>query len=168
MRASGLCENLLPLPHRVRVTAIAELNDERRARFAARHVVPASGVFSTWQEFFENKRDVDAVRIGRLVTFDEQSLEIRDFDGEHVSRTEFGNLHGGHSGADRHIIDGFLRAIERNDQSQITTTIPESVTTHMLTFAAEHARLSASVVDVAGFAREHGVDPIWPNHRIVP
>jgi len=99
------------------------------------------------------------------IEFDQESVTIRDFDGNHVAHQSFGDLHGGHGGADRHILDGFLRAIERGDQSQITTTIPESMTTHMVTFAAEHARVSGTVVDVAAFAREHGVETVWPGER---
>lgn len=96
------------------------------------------------------------------LAFDEDSITIRDFDGNHVTTQSFGNTSGGHAGADRHILDGFVRAVERGDQRAITTTIPESMTTHAVTFAAEAARLGKRVIEIGAFLAEHDLTPTWP------
>lgn len=99
------------------------------------------------------------------VEFDQDSLTIRDFASGDVSRRTFGNLVGGHAGSDAFIANGFVRALETGDQRLITTSLPESATTHLLTFAAEEARKLGTVIDVNDFAAEHGIELSWPGRR---
>lgn len=52
----------------------------------------------------------------------------------------------GHGGADFFLIEAFVKAVATNDKEYIISGPSVSLETHLLTFAAEHARLSASVV----------------------
>lgn len=94
--------------------------------------------------------------------FDQDTIVVRDFASGNITKQEFGSIAGSHGGADLRILDGFLRAVEERDQRLITTTIPESVTTHAVTFAAEHARASGSVVEIDSFAAERSISLAWP------
>ena len=52
----------------------------------------------------------------------------------------------GHGGADYFLMDAFVRAVARNDPSLIVADIADALQSHLLVFAAENARRSASVV----------------------
>ena len=96
------------------------------------------------------------------VEFDQDSLTIRDFSSGDISTRTFGELEGSHAGADVYIANGFVSACETGDQSRITTTIAESTTTHLTTFAAEEARRTGTVINVADYAAAHRVALAWP------
>ena len=100
------------------------------------------------------------------IEFDQESMTVRSFHNGDVSRRTFGNISGSHAGSDRYILDSFLQAIEKGDQSLLSTTMGESLTTHALTFAAEQARLEGTVVEVPAFMQSNGIAPNWPQHLL--
>ena len=86
------------------------------------------------------------------IDFYQDGIQIRDFGSDVTETIDFGDLSDGHGGSDSHIIEQFVRAVAENKQELITTSIPESISTHTVTFAAEHARLTGQVVNVQAFA----------------
>ena len=58
---------------------------------------------------------------------------------------------GTHGGGDRAIMDNFMDAIETGDRSILYTPISKSFDGHLLVFAAEEARRTGQVVDLAQF-----------------
>ena len=83
-------------------------------------------------------------------------LDVRDFAQDDSETIRIAGADDGHGGSDYPIMAKFVRAVAENDEQYITTTFPESVATHTVTFAAEHARRTGEVVDVQAFARENG------------
>jgi predicted dehydrogenase len=84
--------------------------------------------------------------------FDEQRIEIHDhLTGEvEVLEPAVGPFGGtGHGGGDYGLMRAFVRAVR--DPSFVPTTARECLESHLMAFAAEEARLKASVVDMAAF-----------------
>ena len=57
----------------------------------------------------------------------------------------------GHGGADAQLMAGFVRAV--HDHAAALTPARDSLESHLLAFAAEEARVSGTIVDMAGFRR---------------
>ncbi|KAK7077006.1 hypothetical protein SK128_015737 [Halocaridina rubra] len=78
--------------------------------------------------------------------------------GHHVTHfdflTETSQIHSceipppgwGHGGADYYLIKGFVEAVATGDKTFISSGPKISLETHLLTFAAEHARVSGTIV----------------------
>jgi predicted dehydrogenase len=62
---------------------------------------------------------------------------------------------GGHGGGDEGVIRAFLDGV-RGDTRDVLTSGGESLESHLLAFAAEEARVSASVVTLDDFRARHG------------
>ncbi|KAJ3045350.1 hypothetical protein HDV00_010220 [Rhizophlyctis rosea] len=61
---------------------------------------------------------------------------------------------GGHGGGDYGLMTKFLAAIKANDQTLLGCTPQEALQSHILVFAAEHARKSSQVVDLKDFVEK--------------
>ena len=59
-----------------------------------------------------------------------------------------GSILGGHGGGDYGLIDRFVEAVAKNDQSLILSGPDESLESHRMVFGAERARLDHVVVDL--------------------
>ena len=64
----------------------------------------------------------------------------------------------GHGGSDYFLMDAFVEAVLRNDKSFVLTDVEDSLRSHVIVFAAEHARRTNRVVDVAEFCRENNIE----------
>jgi hypothetical protein len=60
----------------------------------------------------------------------------------------------GHGGADLDLMRGFLQAV--GDRDCALTTARHSLESHLLAFAAEQARVTSTVVDMAEFRKAAG------------
>ncbi|KAJ3050749.1 hypothetical protein HK097_008251, partial [Rhizophlyctis rosea] len=58
---------------------------------------------------------------------------------------------GGHGGGDYGLMSAFLEAVKANDQKLVGCTPQEALQSHILVFAAEHARKSSQVVDLKDY-----------------
>jgi predicted dehydrogenase len=63
-----------------------------------------------------------------------------------------GPIGGGHGGADAQLMAGFVRAV--HDPACALTPARDSLESHLLAFAAEEARVSGMIVDMAEFRRQ--------------
>jgi hypothetical protein len=59
----------------------------------------------------------------------------------------------GHSGGDWYLMDSFVAAVANNDPSLILSGPKETLESHLLVFAAEHARRTNSVVDTKNLTK---------------
>ncbi|KAI9203113.1 streptomycin biosynthesis protein StrI [Polychytrium aggregatum] len=84
---------------------------------------------------------------GDMNIFDLFSFQDRQNQTHHPSTTL-----GGHGGGDDGLFHAFVEALEKNDQSVLGCTPNDILTSHLLVFAAESARLSRTVVDFNEFA----------------
>jgi hypothetical protein len=87
-----------------------------------------------------------------LYCFDEQRIEIHDHLTGQVEIIEprlgpFGGT--GHGGGDDGLMAAFVRAVR--DPATALTTARESLESHLMAFAAEHARLERSVIGMDAF-----------------
>jgi len=60
-----------------------------------------------------------------------------------------GSLLSGHGGGDFGLMDSFVRAVATNDPTQILSGPDETLESHLMVFAAEHARLKNRVVKLS-------------------
>ena len=63
----------------------------------------------------------------------------------------------GHDGGDFGLIDAFVRAVATNDPTPLLSGARESLASHLMVFAAEHARRTSTVVDFDAFCAMHNV-----------
>ena len=87
-------------------------------------------------------------------------IEITRFSSNGVDRCESRVIHpdlssSGHGGGDAGIMEDFLAVMEGR-QSEAASDISYSVESHMMACAAEEARLTGTVVNIADFRRRHG------------
>ncbi|KAB7494508.1 hypothetical protein Anas_00381 [Armadillidium nasatum] len=82
--------------------------------------------------------------------FKDYSIQHYDFLTQNfqIIDCEEENPGWGHGGSDFFIIDSFVKAVATKDESYITTGPQASLNSHLLTFAAEHSRVSGQVVDL--------------------
>ncbi|MFO7917878.1 MAG: Gfo/Idh/MocA family oxidoreductase [Anaerolineae bacterium] len=90
------------------------------------------------------------------------SNEIAVYDhltsGEKVVRP--GEAQGGHGGGDTGVMNAFVAALRGPDYSA-PTSARESLESHLMAFAAERARLTGQIIDMAAYRKELGaVDPL--------
>ena len=83
----------------------------------------------------------------RAVFGAEQIIEVSDHRGGEPRRVPIATATGGHGGGDSGLIAGVLDAIERGTDS--LTSGEAALESHLLAFAAEEARTSGSVIDIA-------------------
>ncbi len=91
-------------------------------------------------------------------------IEITRFAGNWMTEPETEIIRpdegvGFHSGGDSGIVDDFLSMLEGKAAAN-TTDIHESVESHMMACAAEEARLTGTVVNIADFRRKHERMPL--------
>ncbi|MGB5873638.1 MAG: Gfo/Idh/MocA family oxidoreductase [Bacteroidota bacterium] len=55
---------------------------------------------------------------------------------------------GGHGGGDEGLVEDLVRAIQENDPSLLSTSLEESLESHLMAFAAERSRLERRTVDL--------------------
>jgi hypothetical protein len=83
-----------------------------------------------------------------------QEIQIHDhLTGKvEVIRPQVGAIGGtGHGGADAQLMAGFVRAV--HDHAAALTPARDSLESHLMAFAAEEARVSGTIVDMADFRR---------------
>jgi hypothetical protein len=68
-----------------------------------------------------------------------------------------GEAKGGHGGGDTGVMNAFVSTLWDPDYS-VPTSARESLESHLMAFAAEHARLTGQIVDMAAYRREVGAD----------
>ena len=90
---------------------------------------------------------------------DDNEIEITRFTSTWKSEPETEIIRpaessSGHSGGDSGIVEDFLAMLE-GKLSGSATDIHESVESHMMACAAEEARITGTVVDIADFRRRH-------------
>ncbi|MEU5884268.1 Gfo/Idh/MocA family oxidoreductase [Spirillospora sp. NPDC047279] len=93
-------------------------------------------------------------------------LTLRDFvtGEEEVFEAEGGHESpdGRHDAADEAIADAFIAAIATGDASLLPSDARESLAAHRVVWAAERARHSGTVVDIATEPHEHLISPAPP------
>jgi predicted dehydrogenase len=89
-------------------------------------------------------------------------IEIHDHLTGRVERIDPQAADSGHGGGDAGIMAAFVRAL-RNGRRNASpgsgppmTTAREALASHLLAFAAEHSRLTGSIIDMAAFSRQVG------------
>ncbi len=86
-----------------------------------------------------------------LIRFDEDKPRIIPLD-----QAEHGQS-GGHGGGDGGIIADFVRLVREEGKAKGLTSAEESVQSHLMAFAAEHARLTRQVVRLSEFKQSFGM-----------
>ncbi|WP_255283750.1 Gfo/Idh/MocA family oxidoreductase [Saccharomonospora azurea] len=84
---------------------------------------------------------------------DGRSITVHDFvdGGSEVIEVESGagaTADDGHGGGDQGLVDAFVEAVATGEVGHILSSGRESLATHRLVWAAEHARRSGTVVSV--------------------
>lgn len=82
-----------------------------------------------------------------------QVIDVIDHIGGAPQAVPFDSASTGHGGGDAGAVSAFLEAVTGGSSS--ATPLSESVESHMLAFAAEHARVTGTVVDMAEFRAAH-------------
>ena len=59
---------------------------------------------------------------------------------------------------DYYLMHAFVEAVRRGEQRLVPTDLEDSLRSHVLVFAAEHARKHSCVVNVDDFCRQHSLD----------
>jgi predicted dehydrogenase len=92
--------------------------------------------------------------------FDQKTITIRTFGDNNTEVIQLGDEAGAHGGGDARVIQSWLNAIARNNPDLVLTSLPESLRTHTLVFAAEQARRERRIVRLeemyAGSPRPNG------------
>lgn len=82
-------------------------------------------------------------------TYSANLIEIHDHLTNRSERIEIPRTAGGHGGGDIGVVRSFVRALRGEERA--LTDARESLESHLLAFAAEEARLSGSIITMAGF-----------------
>ena len=85
----------------------------------------------------------------KLTIHNHLSGQEREIDIESASKSDWTS---GHGGGDLGIVDSFIRALNGEVDSHLTTA-RESLESHLLAFAAEEARLSHQTIDMETFRK---------------
>ncbi len=101
---------------------------------------------------------------------DGRRLEVYDFLSERVRVREVsaGTDEPSHAGGDQAMVSDFVEAVARNDPSRLVSGAAETLATHLAVFAAEHARRTGQVIEVAGFAEPGARSPSRPRRGTAP
>jgi len=89
----------------------------------------------------------------------ENVIEVIPYSANAVDRSDTIVIHpeattSGHGGGDSRIVEDFLALLEGR-QTEAASGIQQSVESHMMACAAEEARISGQVIDVAAFRERH-------------
>jgi hypothetical protein len=82
---------------------------------------------------------------------DENTLTVFDFSSRQQTVWDASaavQVQSGHGGGDYGLAHDFILAVSRQDSSLLTSTIQESMESHLIAFKAEESRLSGKTVDV--------------------
>ena len=83
---------------------------------------------------------------------DSSDIEIYDYLTETTrtidTKATAGDITGGHGGGDGGLMHGFLAALNTGEASKVLTGPDETLESHLITFAAERARVENRVVDL--------------------
>lgn len=85
---------------------------------------------------------------------DERDLLITDFRGgeqEHWRVTDHVDLDSGHGGGDWGLVRDWLRAVDQQDPTQLTSTLAASMESHLMGFLAEKSRHEGTIERVASW-----------------
>ena len=98
---------------------------------------------------------------GELIT-DGITLTLHDFRTRKAEDIQFklvdeGGALVGHDGGDFGLIDAFITAVATGNPAPLLSGARESLASHLMVFAAEHARRTGTVVDFAAFCAAHNV-----------
>lgn len=90
---------------------------------------------------------------------DMNTIEVIPFSSNAQAKTEARTIHpaiaaSGHSGGDAGIVDSFLKLLEAGG-GETATDVSRSVESHLMACAAEEARVTGEVVEIADFRRRH-------------
>jgi predicted dehydrogenase len=81
---------------------------------------------------------------------DQRTIDLWEFWAENRhTHIDFPADGGSHGGADGRLIKNFIEAVQGQDESLVRTGTTESLRTHSIVFAAEEARRSGKVVELA-------------------
>lgn len=89
---------------------------------------------------------------------DGETIEVYDFLTRSTERiatnvASDGSILTGHGGGDGGLMESFVAALAANDPAQIVSGPAETLESHLMVFAAEHARHTNTVVDLGDFLR---------------
>jgi hypothetical protein len=79
-------------------------------------------------------------------------MEIHDHRTGQAERIAKQKGVGGHGGGDEGLMRAFVGAIQ-GDRASVLTSAREAVASHLMAFAAEHARIHGEVVGMEAFRR---------------
>ncbi len=83
-----------------------------------------------------------------------ETIEVYNFSKKKLDTYDFGTSNLGHGGGDPELIKGFINAVRTGKSNDILTTAEVSLDSHLLVFAAEHARLTSSVVNFKDYKKQ--------------
>jgi predicted dehydrogenase len=78
-----------------------------------------------------------------------QEIQVIDHASGRVDDIPIAAVSGGHGGGDRGLIEAFVEAVRT--RRPLPTSAAEAIESHLLAFAAEEARISGGVVDMAAY-----------------
>jgi predicted dehydrogenase len=93
---------------------------------------------------------IDGVRATLLANESRSEIEIHDHRTGTVERIATRRGVGGHGGGDEGLMRAFVGAID-GDRAGVLTSAREAVASHLLAFAAEHARVTGETVDMGRY-----------------
>ena len=93
---------------------------------------------------------IDGTRATLLANEARAEMEIHDHRTGAVERIETPRGVGGHGGGDEGLMRAFVGALQ-GDRAGVLTSARESVSSHLMAFAAERSRMRAEVVDMEAF-----------------
>lgn len=87
---------------------------------------------------------------------EKNEVEWIPFGAEESERMELGTPggHAGHGGGDEGLVWDFIKLVRANGLEKGLTSADISVQSHLMAFAAEHARLAGEVVELASYAEQ--------------
>lgn len=137
---------------------------------ADHQLVEAQFANGTLLDFSMRSQTTDAFRTIRISGtegelmghFEKNEIDVRRFGpglGVNTSWTRHqpSTLEGAHGGGDTGVIRNFLRLVRENAREEMLDSLAIAVEGHLLSFAAEQARLQGNVVPMEDFRKQHGV-----------
>lgn len=87
---------------------------------------------------------------------EKNEVEWIPFGAEESERMELGTPggHAGHGGGDEGLVWDFIKLVRANGLEKGLISADISVQSHLMAFAAEHARLAGEVVELASYAEQ--------------
>jgi predicted dehydrogenase len=95
---------------------------------------------------------VDGTRATLLANESRGEIELHDHGAGSVERLTTPRVVGGHSGGDDGLMRAFTAAV-RGERAGVRTSAREAVESHLMAFAAEHARMDGGTVEMDAFRR---------------